>query len=678
MKDGRFSTIRFNEWICISAQHEKAISRLGRQVYQGYSKGLVTDFNSIELCRDIAQSFRDARELREELEEELERDALDGLNAEEAEKAHDVLELSQAQRAKRAIRLKFTKLMGRHSINRALSVHRDRVKELSRDLGQRALNCFPDEPVLKVRGHKSLCRLAVKLQEDADVKWKEITASKDKGSGLSFHTILFGFIGDFARFSRGTHYGKMLLKYFKYNEDEENQKLTQQYAGTKTAEALKAQLAEVEEPMLDVGREIDNMQQDFEGSLDDWSTTATTEGFQDQSRSQSFDFSPDAPQQQWTPEPETQWAPEPETQWAPESEVDWSPDAGAWSPDESSDDEFLEAVADIPDIAPAPPAPTSAPASPQLLRKRPEPEAESWHTEPEAEDWLSEETPPPPPSAPRVQQSPATPQIDQVAASLSSTSDSDDWGWGEELESDFEAPAASATGPAAPQPASWEETTGSPSTDFQAKPSGKKPPFVKAQSRETPVEDWSQESAAPVDDWGSQPAGNWDPVDGWKSTPAAPGSPPKVEEDYGWGGSEAPAAAATTPSAPPPPPPPPPTDFPEIDPTLDTMTIDVKKLAERLRAESGADDPLLKLLGDDEPGAEKTTDSGELGDNLLPEFLRDRSEEPASTADDAFIPALPSFLDSADAPNLEIVPFGSNPDKEDDDDEPFIPQMPDL
>ena len=96
MKDGRFSTIRFNEWICISAQFEKAVARIGKQVYQGYSKGLVTDFTSIELCRDIAETFREAKELREEMEEELERDALDGLNQEEAAKADEVRELSQA------------------------------------------------------------------------------------------------------------------------------------------------------------------------------------------------------------------------------------------------------------------------------------------------------------------------------------------------------------------------------------------------------------------------------------------------------------------------------------------------------------------------------------------------------------------------------------------------------
>ena len=106
------------------------------------------------------------------------------------------------------------------------------------------------------------------------------------------------------------------------------------------------------------------------------------------------------------------------------------------------------------------------------------------------------------------------------------------------------------------------------------------------------------------------------------------------------------------------------------------MTIDVKKLAERIRAESNPDDPLLRLLDTQGgSGIEKPGDSGDLGDDLLPDFLRDRTEDEPS-ADDAFIPELPSFLESEDAPNLEIVPFGSTPDKDDEDEDPFIPQMP--
>lgn len=697
MKDGRFSTIRFNEWICISAQYEKAIARIGKQVYQGYSKGLVTDFTSIELCRDIAETFREAKELREEMEEELERDALDGLNQEEAAKADEVRELTQAQRTKRAMKLKLTMFMGRQSINRTLATHRNKVKELSRDLGQRALICFPEEPVLKVRGHKSLCRLANKLQEDADTKWEEITASKGKGGGLSFHTILFGFIGDFARFSKGTHLGRMILKYFKYDESEENKKLTQQYAGTQTAEALQAQMAEIDEPMLDVGREIDNMQQEYEGSLDEWNTSPSDDGFEDgQVTEESYDFSADA-------------------------EVEWTPDADAWNPDDSVDNDFLDAVADVPDVGspsttPAPPTP----ASPKLLRKRPEPEAESWMSEPtpEPEAWLSEPDPepenwmadgpsvpepaapePPPAFTPKITSEPA------AEAPADSSSDPDDWGWGSEdstsePEPSLSSPLGQTPAQNDPQPlASPVSEEPESTTEFRSKPTSKKPPFVKSKQADKPlaeVDGWG--SATASDGWDTPSSDGWDTPasDGWDTpaadgwdTPAAPSAPPTPqapkEEDYGWGTPAAaePKAKPPEPTAPQKPAPEPPAPKPaagplhDIDPTLDTMTIDVKKLAERIRAESDPDDPLLKLLDTQGgSGIEKPGDSGDLGDDLLPDFLRDRTEDEPS-ADDTFIPELPSFLESEDAPNLEIVPFGSTPDaKEDEDDDPFIPQMP--
>jgi hypothetical protein len=689
MKEGRFSTIRFNEWICISAQYEKAIARIGKQVYQGYSKGLVTDFTSLELCRDIATTFSEARELREELEEELERDALDGLNAEESAKADEVRELTSAQKTKRAVKLKFTKFLGRQSINRALASHRDRVKELSRDLGQRALICFPEEPVLKVRGHKSLCRLANKLEEDAHEKWTEITENKGKG-GLSFHTILFGMVADFAKFSKGTQMGRVLLKYFKYDEDEENDKLTQQYAGTNTADALKAQLAEVDEPMLDVGREIDNMQQEYQESPEEWTMTgeeswgaSQDEGWQNTTTTEedwgtsettveSVDFSPDS------------------------GGEDWGAGADEWVPEDAVDDDFLSAVGSDSDPMETEAPPPAAPARATLIRKRPEPDAES---------WLEPSTP--------AASSTSTPQIassmgstlNSDAPAASSSEDPDDWGWGNaetssnQISSTTPSVTAEATisdvGPDPFQDALAAESARGPSptplkseTEFKSKPTGKKPPFVKSQ-KEKPLGDWGHEE----DGWdapaSSKETSTWDapaspkPTDTW-DTPAspkptntwdspAPETAGNQADDFGWGSPAATSEPKSDPASRPP------TD--DFDPTLDTMSIDVTKLAEQLRAQGDGSDPLLKLLdiGDSSAAATDQSDPVDLGDDLLPDFLKERVDEEPSE-ESTFIPELPSFLESEDAPNLEILPFGATPDesasKDDDDLGPFIPEMP--
>ena len=353
MQQGRVSTIRFNEWICVCAQYEKAVARIGRQVYQAYSRGLVEDFASSETCKEISQAFADSKNIRAELEEELERDALRGLSVEEAKKAEEVLQLSEGEKVWRQIKLKVTKLLGKQAVNRSLQGYRDRVRDLSRDLGLRALALHDKEPVLKMESHLRLCQLALKLDEDSNKKWDEIVAGKsDKGGmGISFHHQLIAFIANFASFSRNTAFGKMLLKFVNYNPVEEEKKLTKQFEGTKTAAALEAQMSEVEEPDLDIGREMATMQREYEETPSDWG------------------LPPRPAMESWV------------------SDI-----ASSWSPD------FTEEPA-----APAPVAPSSPPVEspkPQVLRQRPtEPINSAWAastTPTEADSWQ----PPAPASSP--------------------------------------------------------------------------------------------------------------------------------------------------------------------------------------------------------------------------------------------------------------------------------------
>lgn len=593
MQDGRFSTIRFNEWICVTAQYEKAVARIGRQVYQGFSRGLIEDFTSLEMCREVSDTFAEARELRAELEEELERDALDGLNVEEAKVADEHRTLNQAQKTKRDLKLKFTKMMGRQSVNRALAAHRDRVKELSRDLGLRALAVHKDAPVLKVRGHRALCQLAERLNDDADKKWQDIVSGNKAGvGGLSFHTILIQFVANFANFSKGTALGRYLLKFFKYDEVEENEKLSKQYEGSTTAEALKAQMEEIEEPHLDVGREIDNMQQEYEETPMEWNLPGSEDTDTDDFAHSSQDFE-SAPVEKWEPEADT-----------------WNPDAGV-------DDDFLDVVADAPDFPETPAAPPeteAAPpppaAGPTLLRRRPEPEAESW----------TDTNATPPPAA-------KLPQVGMTAPSQTNANQEDDWGWGEEsnensdpwaetpeAENDF-APTSkpktdldpfassqeseSRTDPFAADPFASSDTDQSEpdpfaqyqddpvsaqppqaappqrvepaafssddhwstpgAGDLQESPERKRPPFQKQTSPlpESPAEAASTASAPTTPPFvkakpKETPLGDWNPEDSFekaKSKPAksAPTSSWGVaddEADYGWG---TPAASGTTP-----------------------------------------------------------------------------------------------------------------------------------
>ncbi len=363
MQNGKVSTIRFNEWICVCAQYEKAVARIGRQVYQAYSRGLVSDYACMEMCKDISQVFADSKQIRADLEEELERDALRGLSVEEAKKAEEVLQLTEGQKFMRRVKLKMTKLMGRQAVNRSLQSYRDRVRDLSRDLGLRALALHDKEPILKMDSHIRLCQLAVKLDEDSNKKWEEIVAGKSEKGGLdiSFHHMLVSFVGSFANFSRNTALGKMLLKLVKYNPEEEEKKLTKQFEGTTTAAALEAQMAEVEEPDLDIGREMASMEREYEETPTDWGLP---------------------------PRP------------AMES---WVPDiASSWSPDISEPE--------LTPVAPPPSPPVETP-KPQVVRQRPaEPAKSAWTPSAPVEELHDSWVPPAP--------APAAPRIGQTAASV--------------------------------------------------------------------------------------------------------------------------------------------------------------------------------------------------------------------------------------------------------------------
>lgn len=373
MQNGKVSTIRFNEWICVCAQYEKAVARIGRQVYQAYSRGLVSDYACIEMCKDISQAFSDSKQIRADLEEELERDALRGLSVEEARKAEEVLQLTEGQKFVRKVKLKFTKLMGKQAVSRSLQSYRDRVRDLSRDLGLRALALHDKEPILKMESHIRLCQLAIKLDEDSNKKWEEIVAGKSEKGGLdiSFHHLLVSFVGSFANFSRNTALGKMLLKMVKYNPEEEEKKLTKQFEGTTTAAALEAQMAEVEEPDLDIGREMATMERDYEETPTDWGLPprpAMESWVPDVASSWSPDLS--------APEP-TPPAPAPVAE-APKPQVlrqrPAEPAKGAWSPSAPAEEEDHW----------APPAPAPAAAAPRIGK------AKAAEAEEEFDDWASE------------------------------------------------------------------------------------------------------------------------------------------------------------------------------------------------------------------------------------------------------------------------------------------------
>jgi hypothetical protein len=627
MQQGRVSTIRFNEWICICAQYEKAVARLGRQVYQGYSRGLITDYAAIELCKEISQAFADSKKIRADLEEELERDALHGLNVEESARAEEVLELSSSQKAMRRLKLTLTRLMGRQAVNRSLQSYRDKVRELSRDLGLRALAAHTKEPLLKMEGHLRLCNLAIKLDEESNKKWEEITAGKNaKGQmDLSFHTMLISFVANFANFSRGTAFGKMVMKMMKYDSKEEEKKLTKQFEGSKTAEALEAQMSEVEEPDLDIGREMASMEREYKETPTDWA------------------LPPKEVAESWVPDTADSWAPDLAQEAAPPPPASTRPAA----PEKPAKPALGKRSGDGP--------------KPQVLRQRPQAEplkgAEAWvagspERAPEAESWA-------PPAAP-------APRIGQTAPTTSQEAVEDWASEGLEEEPLEPSPAAPRLGGAQPLPASPSSTP-----TLHDMPPVSVPPIRQSSTptlqERPPSSTPTLQSLGP----GTAPPG---PAAAPPSLPGPAAEAGGAASAPGSGRPQGPPARANAAEPPLPPLPPLPSRpirsldaAPGATPAAKPPGPAARPAARQPQATPPADDPLLRLLRPD-PSPEPKSD-----DDLLPAFLRERNDDDSSEPA-AFIPDLPDSVDSG----LKILPFGSGttPKKPDDSPDSFIPEMP--
>ena len=162
---------------------------------------------------------------------------------------------------------------------------------------------FKNQPIVEEKTHVALCQLADQLHIDSDAKWNQLVEhNRQSGSSLSIVTIIRSFVASMTNFSKGTAFGKAVVRYLKYDEEQEQKKLSQQFKGRHTLAMLRAQMAEVEEPDLDNSRELAKMEKDFEEGVEDWSQLVDVRGepAEDKAASKksegpkSFDFEEDS------------------------------------------------------------------------------------------------------------------------------------------------------------------------------------------------------------------------------------------------------------------------------------------------------------------------------------------------------------------------------------------------
>ncbi len=257
MKDSRISTKLFNEWIYLTSEHEKTLTKIGKQIYQAFIVEQVEDLPSLEMCREVSQVFFEARETRKEAEEELKRKTvgeepvIPGLEDGTPEKKADTRSKFQAQLAKASKHAQFglQKQLFKFVINQNLAGFKDQVEALSRKLGERAV-VMVDRPVLNDPKHLDLVKLAIRLEKESDAKWREIVDATEgrKGAGQSFHTSLMSFGMSFLNYARDSRLKPLVDKLTNYDYKAEREKLVKRFRETRSGNDDELQQLEEQKP----------------------------------------------------------------------------------------------------------------------------------------------------------------------------------------------------------------------------------------------------------------------------------------------------------------------------------------------------------------------------------------------------------------------------------------------
>jgi hypothetical protein len=226
-----------NEWICITAQYEKMINRLGKQLYQAYKSGELTDEDACAHCRVLDGIFEQAKSVRSELKFDVECRLGSRLKTQAGE-------AKLKKRAKGGLKPFLSASILGYWDERNMPGYRESARDSIAALANRALaSADRNTPLLHTKQHQKLCELALALETDCQKSWQQVIQLREKQRNvLTFDTISVNFLVSFAAFMRKQRHGKKFLKFVKYNETVELAKLLARYASRPEGVTLRAEL----------------------------------------------------------------------------------------------------------------------------------------------------------------------------------------------------------------------------------------------------------------------------------------------------------------------------------------------------------------------------------------------------------------------------------------------------
>lgn len=231
------ASLHLNQWICITGQYEKALMRLGRDLYRAYKNGSLNDLESCDHCEVLDGIFNQAKSVRSELKMDLEIRV-----SSQSRVGH-----AQVRRAKRTVgnflSKRFLDLWDQMNIPK----YKESAAGTILELAQRALSKYDNgDPILESEDHRKVCRLALALEKECQSCWEsliELKESHKEGKGsLSISTITVQLAVGAGKFARKSKHGQLIAKMINYNETVEKARLMAQFVGRPEEYALREHL----------------------------------------------------------------------------------------------------------------------------------------------------------------------------------------------------------------------------------------------------------------------------------------------------------------------------------------------------------------------------------------------------------------------------------------------------
>ena len=194
-----------NQWIALTAELEETKEAIAKIIFKYFKAGKIHNDYALEQCRKLDELYTDAKNYENELADDF-RGYTDG----GGEKKGNVATKATAHAAN---------FLSRIYIWHNVTAYKRHFRDQYMDLGTKAINSMEDGTALcDDQQCLKLCKYAIKLQKDANMRWEEIEIlNRNSVKGNAFISAVSQFFTNLAIWGRSNGI-PFLQKYVKVDE----------------------------------------------------------------------------------------------------------------------------------------------------------------------------------------------------------------------------------------------------------------------------------------------------------------------------------------------------------------------------------------------------------------------------------------------------------------------------